>query len=353
MSSIDFSGASADGALRTGGIDRVTAAIIRRPGVRPHIAEVVLPPHEAGTTLLDVVAAPLNPLDLLIASGEFHSARHDSPYVPGGECVGIVAESEVYPIGSMVYAECHPSPETPGALATRVRVHDYSVLPLPVGIDPILAAAVGNSGVAAYLPLIDVAGLRHGNTVLILGATGAVGQLAIQISRLMGAGRVVGVARDQQALDRVLSIGADAVVCIGEGDGVAELAARFVEAAGPVDIVLDGLFGAPLEAALVACQMHARVVNIGHLAGATAEISAGVLRGKQLTVSGFAGLHLPLEAKRAALNWLWEAAANGFLELQISTVPLSELPSAWDAQALSPHAKYVVQPRDTTKESHR
>jgi NADPH2:quinone reductase len=303
-----------------------------------------MPPSDPGTTLIEVLAAPLNPLDLLIASGTFHSARHESPYVPGSECVGMVIQSDVFAVGTLVYAECHASPTSPGAFAHHVRVADVDVLPLPGGVPPIAAAAIGNSGVAAYLPLVDVAGLRAGETVLVLGATGSVGQLAIQIARLLGAGRVIGVARDRGALDKIASFGADAVVALREGESIDDLGVRIRETAGSVDVILDCLYGQPLEAALHACAQNARVVNVGHSAGPVAAIPAGLLRGRQITLTGFAGIHVPLSDKHVALAWLWGALAAGQLSIAVNAIPLEDLPAAWSAQAASPHAKYVVVP---------
>lgn len=322
------------------------AAIVDAPGVEPRLGSVVLPPRTSGTTLLGVVATPLNPLDLAIASGTFHSARHEDPYVPGSECVGVVLDSEHYQAGSWVYAECHPSPTTPGAFAVQVLVDDEDLLPLPAGLDPVMAAAVGNSGAAAFMPLVEEAGLRAGETVLVLGATGAVGRLAVQVARRSGAGRVVGVARDYAALQRVLGLGADAVVDLRADEDSDALAARLLEAAGPVDVVLDGVYGAPLEAALQVCAPQARVVNIGNPAGTTAQIPAGLLRGKQITLSGFAGLHTSLQDKRSALTWLWTALARDELQVEVRTFRLDELPAAWRAQAVSPHAKCVILPDD-------
>jgi len=327
----------------------ILAAIVDAPGSEPRLGSVVLPPRTPGTTLVAVVAAPLNPLDLLIASGTFHSVRHEAAYVPGSECVGVVLDSDRYPRGSWVYAECHASSANPGAFATQVLIPDEDLLPLPDGVDPVQAAAVGNSGTAAFMPLVDVAGLRPGETVLVLGATGAVGQLAVQVAHRRGAGRVVGVARDHVALERLLALGADAVVALRTDEDEDQLAGRLLAAAGPVDVVLDGVYGMPLEAALQVCAPHARVVNIGNLAGATAQVPAGLLRGKQLTVSGFAGLHTPLEDKRAALTWLWTALARGELQVEVHPFPLAELPAAWRAQAVWPHAKCVVLPEDARR----
>ncbi len=324
----------------TAKLDTVRAGVVDAPGAEPRLGSVALPPRTAGTTLVAVVAAPVNPLDLLIASGSFHSARHDAPYVPGSECVGVVLASDAHAAGTWVYAECHASPDSPGAFAAQVLVADEDVLPLPDGIDPVHAAAVGNSGVAAYLPLVDIAGLRAGETVLVLGATGAVGQLAVQIARGVGAGRVVGVGRDPVALQRLLALGADDVVGLRTDETRDDLAARLLTAAGAVDVVLDGVYGLPLEAALLVCAPRARVVNVGNLAGATAQIPAGMLRGRQITLSGFAGLHIPLQDKRVALTALWA----GDLQLETRTFILDELPEAWRAQAASPHGNCVVVP---------
>ncbi|WP_410589402.1 quinone oxidoreductase family protein [Amycolatopsis sp. lyj-23] len=320
------------------------AILIDAPAAEPRLGSAMLPRRTPGTTLIAVAAAPLNPLDLLIASGTFHSVRHDAPYVPGSECVGVVLESDAHEPGTWVYAECHAAPDTPGAFADRVLVADADVLPLPHGIDPVLAAAVGNAGTAAYLPLVEIAGVRRGETVLVLGATGAVGQLAVQIARQVGAGRVIGVGRDHAALQRVLDLGADAVVALQPGESRDDLAARLLAAAGPVDVVLDGIYGLPLEAALQVCAPRARLVNIGNLAGPTARVPAGSMRGKQLVLSGFAGLHLSLMDKYQALTWLWAEISRGGLQLATHVFPLDELPAAWRAQSGSPHAKCVVVP---------
>ena len=114
--------------------------------------------------------------------------------------------------------------------------------------------------------------------------------------------------------------------------------------AAPVDVVLDGVYGTPLEAALRVCAPRARLVNIGNPAGAQAVVPAGLLRGKQLTLAGFAGLHVPLRDKHAALTWLWAALGRAELQLAVHPITLQELPAAWRAQAASPHVKYVVVP---------
>ncbi|MDJ0396437.1 zinc-binding alcohol dehydrogenase family protein [Rhodococcus sp. G-MC3] len=331
-------------AVGTGVASALTAAIIDSAGSEPRLGSITLPPRRPGTTVLSVFAAALNPLDLVIASGTFHSARHEAPYVPGSECVGVVVESDRYAAGTWMYAETHASPSDPGSFATHVLVPDTSLAPLPNGVDPIQAVAVGNSGTAAYMPLVEYAGLRGDETVLILGATGAVGQLAVQIAHRRGAGRVVGVARDRSALKRLSALGADAVVALRDDEDSETLAGRISEVAGPVHVVLDGLYGVPLEAALHSCAPRARIVNIGNPAGAVVRIPAGLLRGKQLTLAGFAGLHTPLQDKLEALTWLWNALLRNELHVDVRTYPLSQIQTAWKLQASSSHGKCVILP---------
>jgi len=326
---------------------KALAGIVNAPGAEPLVGWLELPSRSPGTTSLQVIAAPLNPLDLLIASGTFHSVRHESPYVPGSECVGVVIDSDQFAQGTLVYAECHASPTRPGAFSTQVLVDDENIFVLPDGLDPIQAAAIGNSGVAAYMPLVEIAGIRPGESALILGATGAVGQIAVQIAKAKGAARVVGVGRDRAVLEQLKSLGADAVVELCAGEDAVALTARLREQADAVNVIVDCLYGMPLEAALPVCASHARVVNVGHLAGATASIPAGVLRGKQVAIFGFAGVHTSLKEKQPALSWLWAALQKGALRVNVKTVSLEELPEAWRGQAMSPHAKYVVLPVQT------
>jgi NADPH2:quinone reductase len=322
---------------------QVAAAIIDHPGASPRLGTVDLPGAPPGRSVVRVLAAPVNPLDLHIASGKFHSLRHSKPYVPGSECVGVILQSARYEPGSRVYAQCTATPDRPGSLATHVVVEDEDVVPIPDDVDAVTAAAVGNSGVAAFLPLMQTAHLSAGDNVLILGATGIVGQLAVQIARNHGAARVIGVGRDPSALGQVMSLGADAVVELVANETEDELVDRLSDATnGRVDVVLDGLYGPPLQAALRVCSPHCRVVNIGNSAGATAQISAGLLRSRQLTVVGFAGLHVPMVAKEPALTWLWQQAAARKLHVPVQRSSLLDISRTWSLQESSPHAKHVV-----------
>jgi NADPH2:quinone reductase len=260
------------------------------------------------------------------------------------ECVGEVLESARLPVGTLVYAEVRSSPATPGTFATEVVVADHAMIPVCGRPDPRAAVGVGNAGVAAFIPLIEQACLRENETVLVLGATGVVGQLAVQIAKAHGAARVVGVGRDEAALQRVRSLGADDTVRLEPGETADDLTPRLQAALadGGPNVVLDAIYGVALEAALRICAAHARIVNIGQFGGRTIELPAELLRARQLTISGFASFLTPLPAKQRALEWAWAALDSGRLDLKVVEYALDDLPLAWAAQATSPHAKNVI-----------
>src|SRR5260370_16255399 len=123
------------------------------------------------------------------------------------------------------------------------------------------------------MPLVEIARIRPGDNVLILGATGAVGQIAVQIAKAKGAARVVGVGRDRAVLEHLKSLGADAVVELRAGEEAVELTDQLRDVARPVNVILDGLYGIALEASLPVYASQARVGYIWHSASGNAAIS--------------------------------------------------------------------------------
>ncbi|MEU9737465.1 zinc-binding alcohol dehydrogenase family protein [Streptomyces sp. NPDC048002] len=269
--------------------------------------------------------------------------RHEQPYVPGIECTGIVEASDHHTPGTLVYAECHPSPAEPGCFADLMVARDTDVLRLPEGVDPVEAVAVGNSGATAYLALVGAGGLHEGDRVLVLGATGTLGQVAVQIARSMGAHSIVAVGRNAETLALTGEFGANATIRVTGTETEAELRERFTASGAPFDLVLDGMYGIPLQAALHVCAPGAHVVNIANPAGATAVLNAGLLRSGQLTITAFASYRTPLADKRAALEWLWKGLAAERITVRVRTVPLDALPQEW-GQERHPGVKTVVLP---------
>ncbi|MBW0092337.1 zinc-binding alcohol dehydrogenase family protein, partial [Pseudonocardia sp. KRD-188] len=182
---------------------------------------------EPAGVLVDVLAAPITPLDVLCASGTSYFGAPATPYVPGVQGVGTLAS----PLGDLTagtpvwFATSAGMAPGDGSMAQRAAVTADDVVALPPGVDPVLAGALGLSAVAAWMCLTWRGRLAPGETVLVLGAGGAVGETAVQLARLAGAGRVVACARSASALDRARRHGADATVLLDGDDWTARMTA--------------------------------------------------------------------------------------------------------------------------------
>jgi len=306
------------------------AAIVDHPGAVPRIGSIVLSDRRPGTTLVRIRAASINPIDKGIAAGMVPGLRHEQPYVPGMECVGEVVSSDSFEPGRLVFGEAHASPTSPGTLADFAALDDASLLPVPDGLDPALAVGVANTGIAAFLPLVDLANVGEGDVVLVLGATGSVGRLAVQIARDRGASHIIAVGRDSASLEVLATLGAATTIELAAGDDADSLAARLSEAPPPT-VVLDALYGFGFTAALRVCAPKARVVNIGNALDATAAVPAGILRLRQVTVMGFASVLTPVASKSHALAWIWERLLDGRMRFSVTPRALDEIVEAWTA----------------------
>ena len=191
------------------------ATVLTSPGQPPEVAEHPQPEPQPGRTLVRVTAAPVVPLDLLCASGTSYFGRPAVPYVPGVQGVGVVADSAVHPVGGRVFvATTAGMSPGDGSQAQWCSVPDDDVVLLADGdgLTDAAVAAIGLSGVAAWMALSWRAQLQPGERVLVLGAGGAVGQVAVGAARALGAGRVVAACRPGSSVVRARQAGADAVV---------------------------------------------------------------------------------------------------------------------------------------------
>ena len=310
------------------------AAILREYDEPPEPGEFDDPEAGDGQVVVEVKAAGLNPVDLHMASGSFYGGASPLPSVVGKEGVGLDPE------GRLVYFD-RPVPPY-GAFAERTLVARDSVIALPVEIDPALATCFGVAGLAAWLALDWRAQLREGETVLVLGATGVVGQIAVQAARLLGAGRIVGAGRDPEGLDRARERGADVVVQIGAVDDLAE---AFREACGEgPEVVIDPVWGEPAAAAIEACRPEARLVQLGQAADSHSSIASSAVRGKLLSILGHTNFRAPAEVTRDAYTRMVEHAAAGDLTVDVERVSLEQVADAWERQRSSPHHKLVIVP---------
>ena len=177
--------------------------------------------------------------------------------------------------------------------------------------------------------LTATGGLAAGETVLVLGAGGVVGQSAVQLARVAGAGHVVACARSDTALERARRLGADGTVRLEDGEDVTRLARRLGEAAGPVDLVIDPVCGLPAAAALRALRPGGRLVNLGSAAGEECAVPSAVLRSGSLHVRGYTNNALTAGERREALLAVVGHAMAGALTVGYERVPLDAAAEAW------------------------
>lgn len=318
------------------------AAVLDTPGQPPSYGEHPAPAAASGSTVLRVTAAPVVPLDLLCASGTSYFGVPATPYVPGGQGVGIVESSDSVAVGTRVwfFATAGMKPGD-GAMAERCAVPDADIVPISAGVPDELAGAVGLSGIAAWMALSWRARLQPGERVMVLGGGGAVGQVGIGVARVLGAAAVVAMARPL-SVARATAAGADVVVPF-EGD-VDELAGAVAEH-GPFDVVLDPVFGIASTAASRSLAEHGRLVNLGGAGGDLATYSSAVFRSRTASVLGYTNNALTPDQRREAITAVLGHAEAGRVRMQYDVHPLAEVEQVWTRIAAgTASARHVLVP---------
>lgn len=291
------------------------------------MADHASPQPEGGYRRITVSSAGIGPTDLMRAKGFFGPVT--TPYIPAGEGVGLLED------GRRVYFG-HGKPPF-GALAAHTLVAEDEIWPVPDDLGDDQLVALGISGTGALIPL-EEAQIAKGESVLILGATGPVGQIGAQVARLLGAGRVVVAARNRPALEAMQAKGhADALAVLGEGDDEAALKAV---ADGGYDVILDIIYGPPAQAAMRATRPGARMMSIGVQAGQTVSLSL-----RDLVFRSHVGVgtgQRPAAERREAYARLIAMARKQGLTVDTRCYTFDDAPAAWAAQAGSPHGKIVI-----------
>src|SRR5262249_15440141 len=209
--------------------------------------------------------------ELTAVWGAFRVGSPAVPSVPGVEAAGSVLESERLAGGRRVYVSGGGlGVASDGTFSELIAVPERLLIEVPGEVDDTVAAALGVVGIAAWLPLTWLAPVRADESVLVLGATGAVGTVAVQAAKLLGAGRVVGVGRNPRRLARAAAAGADATVSLEDGDFAEQLSAAF--SGLPPTLILDALWGPAIESALAVAAQGARGVQLGQSAGPPATL---------------------------------------------------------------------------------
>jgi NADPH2:quinone reductase len=301
------------------------AAVVNVLGQRPRYQSFPEPTAGDGESIIRVRAAGLHPIVKALASGSHYAGKGEVPAVPGIDGVGTLDD------GTRVYFTFARKPW--GSMCERTVAPRAKCLSLPDGIDDLQAAAIVNPGMSAWLSLKERAGLSRGETVLILGATGVAGQLAIQAARHLGARRVIAAGRNVEAL---AGTNVDAIVKLDQPDEAVRDAFA-AEAATGIDVVHDYLWGRPTELLLEALSKGfsanairaTRLVEVGESAGRTITLPGATLRSIDLKLLGSGFGSVPLQKVFDAIPTLFSLAASGVFKVSVEPVPLKDVEAAW------------------------
>jgi len=309
------------------------AAILDTLGAPPRYGDFAEPEALPGETIVTVRAAAIKQLDRAIVAGRHYSSPKPEalPIVPGQDGIGVSAD------GTRGYFLANRRPF--GAMAERVPVRWLA--PVPDAIDDATAAAIVNPALAAWLPLAWRAELQPGETVLVLGATGAAGGFAVRAARLLGAGRVIAAGRNPAVL---AALDADATIDLTlAGD---DLVAAF-RALGQIDVVIDYVWGPPVEALLKALtnahtdvaagsNRGTRIVTLGEMAGSHASLPSGVFRSSRLKLLGSGTGNFPPEQRmRDMIADIFASTLRGDIAISTDACPLAQVSDAWSLAASS------------------
>jgi len=319
----------------------MNAAVLHELGKAPRCEEFAEPAAGKDEAVVRVRSASLKSVDKQLAAGSHYASPRELPVVCGTDGVGDLED------GTRVFFGGARRPY--GAMAERTVVPRAFCFPAPSGIDDDTAAALPNPGVSAWLSLTHRAKLAPGETVLILGATGVTGQLAVQIAKLLGAERVIGAGRNEQVLGRLGELGADATIQLDQPRAI--LKDAFAREAGDAgfDVIIDYLWGPPTEALLeaitrsefAAATKETRLVQVGESAGPTISLPAAVLRSTALTILGTAGIP-SREVLVDAMQQVMARAASRELRIETERAPLADIESVWQRQGESGRRIVVI-----------
>jgi len=305
------------------------AAVVQGPHQTPIYGEFDEPTPRNGSTIVHVAASALSNATRARASGSHYSMAGVFPLVPGVDGVGRTESGTR--VGFLL-------PTAPfGGMAEKTLVPEALCLPVPDNVSDVLAAAIINPGQSPISALRTRAILQPGETVLINGATGTTGQIAVQIAKHLGAGRVIATGRSAGALARLRELGADDTIDLtADADVVQDaLAAHFAD--GGIDIVLDYLSGSPTEIVLAACaRSHkaakpVRYVIAGGAAGQSTSVPTSVLGSTPLVVmgSGIGAVRVP-DIVQSAIEAL-QIIGSANLQIDLTELPLDKVEKAWTA----------------------
>lgn len=319
----------------------IHAAVVSSFDHPPRYEPFDLPaPADEDQAVVDVLAVGLHPRVRTGASGSHYTSTGKLPMVPGVDGVGRLED------GRTVYFVADD--ELTGPMGTRTVIDTRHSIVLPDGADVVRIAAAMNPAMSSWVALRRRVPIEAGQSVLILGATGNAGQMAVQVAKRLGAGRVVGAGRDLTRLATLPGLGADATVALT--DDADATAAALAQAASEVDLVIDYLWGRPAGEAIMALLRgradRSRALNwiqIGSMAGPTIELPSVALRSANFRLQGNGQGAVSARAYLAELPSLIDEIENGGLAVATRAVPLADVETAWTAPE-APGVRTVLVP---------
>lgn len=316
------------------------AAMVIEAGKTPIYGDFREPVPAKGEVLVNVRAAALSHLTKGRADGSHYSAKGDVPFVVGVDGVGRLED------GKRVY---FVRPEAPwGAMSERTVVRPEQCIAVPDGLDDVTAAAIANPGMSVWAGFRERAKLVTGENVLINGATGSAGRLAVQVAKYMGAKKVVATGRNAESLKGVDALGADVTIPLGDnGDGLEEALKEQFGGDG-ISVVLDYLWGPSAERILVAAAKAApdavpiRYVEVGALSAPNITLPGAVLRSSAIQMMGSGIGSVPIEGLLNCVEEFLKAVVPGGFQVAMKTAPLAEVGEVWAADRGTPRVVFLV-----------
>jgi NADPH:quinone reductase-like Zn-dependent oxidoreductase len=316
------------------------AAVITKPGRTPVFADFDDPVPQVDEELVVVTASALSQVTKSRASGSHHTSPDSFPAVVGIDGVGRTQD------GRRVYFVLPKEPF--GGMAEKVAVRMDQCIPLPADVDDITAAAIAIPGMSSWAAFKERARLIAGENVLINGATGTSGRLAVQIAKYMGAKRVVATGRNVEALEQLMGIGADATIPLTRSPKELEMAFNEQFGGEGVDVVLDYLWGQSAETLIMAAAkagkdaVPIRFVQIGALSGGNIALPSAALRSSALVLMGSGIGSIPFKGLVGAISDVLQAVVPGKLKIETKVVPLADVEDTWNQDSGTLRVVFVV-----------
>ena len=306
----------------------MNAAVVTSFEEPPKYEQIETPqPATSEEILVDVLATGLHPRVRSGAAGRHYTSTGTLPMIPGIDAVGR------RPDGKRIYFVADDAHL--GTMADKAVVARSRSVELPDDVDVVTVAATMNPAMSAWVALRRRVPIQPGQSVLVLGATGNAGTMAIQVARRLGAGHIVGAGRNLDRLGALTSLGADDIVRLTDDAGATSRA--LAAAAAEIDIVIDYLWGAPAQQT-IATLLSARSdrsraldwIQIGAIAGATIELPSVALRSANLRLQGNGQGAVSAEAYLAELTSLVDEIDAGAIALRPSPKPLTDVHAIWN-----------------------